>query len=76
MGNSTYGDKDHIKMVDTESADGAQLSGSIMGEGSFVMIVAFLALITSGVSIFLVADMKKKLASVKVSNDTEAEDEE
>ena len=52
--------------------------GSIFGEGSLTMIVSILALISSGVAIFFMVDMKKKLvpASAKASAATEDEDEE
>ena len=48
--------------------------GSIFGEGSLTMIVAILALVGSGTSIFMIADLKKKLASVTANK--ESEDEE
>ena len=47
--------------------------GSIFGEGSLAMIVALAALIASGFSIFMIADMKKKLVS---ANAAVGEDEE
>ena len=51
--------------------------GSIFGEGSLTMILALLALIASGVSIFLtVYYNKKKVVPVAANNVTEAEDEE
>ena len=51
--------------------------GSIFGEGSLAMIVSFLALITSGVCIFLtVYYNKKKAVPVAANNAIEAEDEE
>ena len=51
--------------------------GSIFGESSLAMIVALLALIASGVAIFLVVYYnKKKAAPVTANNATEAEDEE
>lgn len=49
--------------------------GSIFGEGSLSMIVALAALIASGVSIFLIADMKKKLSPVAVDNKGTDEEE-
>ena len=49
--------------------------GSMLGEGSLTMIVALLALITSGVCIFLIVDMKKKLVPVAANNATEADEE-
>ena len=53
-----------------------QLPGSILGEGSFAMIVSLLALIASAVSIFLIVDMKKKLVAVKASDTENDEDEQ
>ena len=53
--------------------------GSVFGEGSLTMIVALVAivgLVTSVVSICLVADMKKKTARVAADNTAEADDEE
>ena len=56
--------------------DGAVGAGSIFGEGSFSMIVSLVALIVSGVSIFLIVDMKKKLVPATAKNTEENEDEE
>jgi hypothetical protein len=50
--------------------------GSIFGEGSLSMIVAILSLVASGISIFLIVDMKKKLAPATANNTEENEDEE
>ena len=47
-------------------------AGSIFGEGSLTMIVAIVALgalIASGVSLFLVADMKKKVAAAAAKDE-------
>ena len=41
-----------------------------------IMIVALLALIGSGVSIFMIADLKKKLLPVVANNAVENESEE
>ena len=49
---------------------------SIFGEGSFSMIVSLVALIASGISIFLIVDMKKKLVPATANNTEENEDEE
>ena len=79
MGNSTYNELENIKFVDCENAPNgsARRFGSIFGEGSLTMIVALLALIASGVSIFLtVYYNKKKAVPVAANNVTEAEDEE
>ena len=50
--------------------------GSIFGEGSLSIIVSLLALIASGVSIFLIVDMKKKLVPAATNNVAETKDEE
>ena len=53
--------------------------GSVFGEGSLTMIVALVAivgLVTSVVSICLIADMKKKTARVAADNTAETDDEE
>ena len=50
--------------------------GSMLGEGSLTMIVALLALITSGVCIFLIVDMKKKLVPVAANKECKDEDNE
>ena len=79
MGNSTYKGVENIKFVDCENAPnaGARRFGSIFGEGSLTMIVALLALIASGVSIFLtVYYNKKKAVPVTANNAEETEDEE
>ena len=50
--------------------------GSLFGEGSLTMIVALLALIASGVAIFLVVYYnKKKAVPVAVNKATEADEE-
>ena len=50
--------------------------GSIFGEGSLSMIVALLALIASGVSVFLTVYYNKKKTAPVAVNNVEAEDEE
>ena len=60
-----------VDMVKSASA-----AGSIFGEGSLSMIVSLLALIASGVSIFLIVDMKKKLVPAAANNVAETKDEE
>ena len=71
LGNSTFGHRDRATF------DGKAGVGSIFGEGSLTMILARLALIASGVSIFLtVYYNKKKAVPVAANNVTEAEDEE
>ena len=48
--------------------------GSIFGEGSLTMIVSLAALVASGVSIFLIVDMKKKLVPATAKNTEENEE--
>jgi hypothetical protein len=49
---------------------------SIFGEGSLSMILAILAIVASGVSIFLIVDMKKKLVPATADKTSESKDEE
>ena len=78
LSDSTYFDRDCIVFEDTDAPNGsARRFGSIFGEGSLTMIVALLALIASGVSIFLTVYYNKKMAvPVAANNATEVEDEE
>ena len=80
LSDSTFFDKDCIVFEDTDALDGrARRFGSIFGEGSLTMIVAFLSLIASGVAIFLVVYYNKKKAAPVAANgatDTETDDEE
>jgi hypothetical protein len=69
MGDTTFENK---KYVDFGNGAG---TGSIFGEGSLTMIVSLLSLVASGVAIFLIADMKKKLAPATANNTEENEDE-
>ena len=71
LGNSTFGHRDRATF------DGKVGVGSIFGEGSLTMIIALLALIASGIAIFLVVYYnKKKVVPAAANNATEAEDEE
>jgi hypothetical protein len=64
MSESTYFDKDCIVFEDTDAPDGrARRFGSIFGEGSLTMIVAFVALVVSVASVIVNATSKKKAAS-------------
>ena len=85
LGSSTFNDESHVTFVNCFSTeDGNTLPpiafgetgyvGSMFGEGSLAMIVALLSLISSGVCIFLIVDMKKKLVPTTASK--ESEDEE
>lgn len=51
-------------------------TGSMLGNGSLAMIVALLALITSGVSLFLIVDMRKRVVPAATNNAAENESEE
>ena len=73
MGDSTY-DNEGKKFAIFQDANG-KVVGSIFGEGSLTMIIALLALIASGVCIFLIVDIKKKLVPVAANNATEADEE-
>jgi hypothetical protein len=73
LGNSTFNDRSRATF------DGAVGVGSIFGEGSLTMIVAILALIASGVAIFLIVYYNKKKVVPVAANgaaDTETDDEE
>ena len=73
FGNSTFNDRS----LATFNGQPGNAVGSIFGEGSLTMIVALLALIASGVAIFLVVYYnKKKAVPVAANNAEEAEDEE
>ena len=70
LGDTTFKNKSMVTFSD-------KAVGSIFGEGSLTMIVALLALIASGVAIFLVVYYnKKKAVPVAANNVTEAEDKE
>lgn len=70
LGDTTFNDRSFATF------DGEAGVGSIFGEGSFSMIVSLVALIVSGLSIFLIVDMKKKLVPATAKNTEENEDEE
>ena len=79
MGDSKFYelDLDSVKFVDCENAPNtSNFPGSIFGEGSLTMIVALLALIASGVAIFLTVYYNKKKAAPVAVDTKEAEDEE
>ena len=77
FGDATFNDTSRATFVNN-TANGKSLRvGSIFGEGSLTMIVALLALIASGVAIFLVVYYnKKKAVPVASNNAAEAVDEE
>lgn len=72
MGDSTFKNE---KAAIFQDANG-NVVGSIFGEGSLTMIVALLALIASGVAIFLTVYYNKKKAAPVAVDTKEAEDEE
>ena len=75
---ASYNDKSRATFITNGRAKSLG-AGSIFSEGSLtimIAVVAVLALITSGVSIFMIADMKKKLVPAAANNATENEDEE
>ena len=77
MSDSTYSFQDLMKFVDTDAPNGSlRRFGSIFGEGSLTMIVALLALIASGVAIFLTVYYNKQKAAPVAVDAKEAEDEE
>jgi hypothetical protein len=70
LGDTTFKDK---RYVDFGNAVGV---GSIFGEGSLTMIIAILALVASGTSIFLVVYYnKKKAVPVAVNGEAETEND-
>jgi hypothetical protein len=76
FGKATFNNKNAVKFIGGTVSNAA---GSILGEGSLSMIVSILALVTSGVSIFLVVYYNKKKAVPVAANgaaDTETDDEE
>ena len=68
MGNSTYNDRNLVQIVNSGT-------GSIFGEGSLTMIVAFVALIASVASIIVNVTARKK-ETVSVTATEQAEDNE
>ena len=74
LGDSTFNDISRVTIVDSASA---KRYGSIFGQGSLAMIVAFIALMASVASIVVnVSANKKKAAPITVSDAAEAESEE
>lgn len=73
MGDSDYREKDEIIF---EDSDGSKLSGSIFGEGSFSLIVAFVALIASIAAIVVNISSKKKTVPETADNANETEDDD
>ena len=68
MGNSTYNDRNRVQ-IETGV-------GSIFGEGSLALIVAFVALVASVAAIVVNVSSKKKAVSVAANNEVKTEDEE
>ena len=72
FGNSTFNDRSRATFENSGV-------GSIFGEGSLTVIaaiVAIVALVAAGVSIFMTADLKKKLIPAKDDNTADPEDKE
>ena len=72
FGNSTFNNRGKAKFMNTVEPNGI---GSIFGEGSPAIIIAIIALVASGVSIFMVANLKKKSAHAADDNTAGIEDE-
>jgi hypothetical protein len=72
FGDTTFSDKNAVTFVGGTVSNGV---GSIFGEGSLAMIVAILALVASGVSIFLIVDMKKKLVPATANGADKSDNE-
>ena len=68
MGNSTYNDRNSVQIVNGV--------GSIFGEGSLALIVAFVALVASVAAIVVNVSSKKKAVPVAANNEVKTEDEE
>ena len=68
MGNSTYNDRNRVQIENGV--------GSIFGEGSLALIVAFVALVASVAAIVVNVSSKKKAVSVAANNEVKTEDEE
>ena len=68
---------DYVKFVDCENTPHSTVRhfASIFGEGSLTMIVSLAALIASGVCVFLIVDIKKKLVPAAANKATEADEE-
>ena len=69
LGDTTFQDKAMVTFSN-------KAVGSMIGGGSLTMIVSILALAASGVCIFLIVDMRKKLIPATVGNAAEAEEAE
>ncbi|MBR6557713.1 MAG: hypothetical protein IKT70_01750 [Clostridia bacterium] len=86
LGSSTFNDESRVTFINCSSDNNTALPpiafgetgfvGSIFGEDSLTMIVALLALIASGVAIFLVVYYNKKKVVPVAADTKEAEDEE
>lgn len=74
LGDSTFNDMSRATFVNSTAKGKSLRFGSMFGEGSLSMVIALLALIPSGISIFLIVDMKKKLIPVTANNAAEGEE--
>ena len=73
MGDSTYDECPGLRFVDCGTTG---YTGSIFGEGSLVMIIAILALVSSVVSISLTIILFKKKVGLATANGGKTEAEE
>ena len=73
---TVFNDKSRATFVGNAPKGKSLNAGSIFGEGSLAMVISLLALIASGASIFMIADLKKKLVPVAANNAEKTEDEE
>ena len=74
LGDTVFEQKERITFSDQSLSD--QAVASMFGGGSLPMIVSLFAVIASGVAIFMITDVKKKLGPALAKTAVEAEDEE
>ena len=72
FGNSTFNDRSRAEIIDANTPSGV---GSIFGEGSFAMIVAIVALVGTGVSIWMNVSVSRKNKADYEDNGVEEEAE-
>ena len=75
MGDSTYSSPERIKLVDSEAENGAEFPGSIFGEGSLTMIIAFIALVASIASIVVNVCNSNKAKKLVLSGTNETKED-
>jgi hypothetical protein len=74
MGDSTYGEKKYFKFVENGVEKRAAV-GSVFGEGSLAMIVAFVSLIASVAAIVINVSSKKQNTLTATANETAGDEE-